>query len=206
MRPAAGRRRPQRPTGPSSKTLRAKPGPTCRRAVSVPVTSARSSTRINSPTRRSAATIEGCAPCSAGPKSKGSSPTHPRCRRRRKRLRRAPRFSLRPSWRRSAPRTEASSTRPGYCLMWRFLFYQGLRPGEMYELRIRNVGLEAEKWPGRRDPPSLARALLRPAVHFRRRVDRAAFSKALRSGVWCGPGSAPAVLELQACRASGRGR
>ena len=27
--------------------------------------------------------------------------------------------------------------------MWRFLFYQGLRPGEMYELRIRNVGLEA---------------------------------------------------------------
>lgn len=93
-----------------------------------------------------------------------------------------------------------------HCLMWRFLFYQGLRPGEMYELRIRNVGLEAEKWPGRRDPPSLARALLRPAVHFRRRVDRAAFSKALRSGVWCGPGSAPVVLELQACRASGRGR
>jgi integrase/recombinase XerD len=30
-----------------------------------------------------------------------------------------------------------------HCLMWRFLFYQGLRPGEMYELRIRNVGLEA---------------------------------------------------------------
>ena len=76
----------------------------------------------------------------------------------------------------------------------------------MYELRIRNIGLEAEKWPGRRDPPSLARALLRPAVHFRRRVDRATFSKALRSGVWGGPGSAPAVLELQACRASGRGR
>jgi site-specific recombinase XerD len=28
-------------------------------------------------------------------------------------------------------------------MMWRFQFYQGLRPGEMYELRIRNVGLEA---------------------------------------------------------------
>lgn len=30
-----------------------------------------------------------------------------------------------------------------HCLMWRFLFYQGLRPGEMYELRVRNVSLKA---------------------------------------------------------------
>lgn len=30
-----------------------------------------------------------------------------------------------------------------HCLMWRFQFYQGLRPGEMYELRIRNVDLGA---------------------------------------------------------------
>ena len=30
-----------------------------------------------------------------------------------------------------------------HCLMWRFLFYQGLRPGEMYELRVRNVNVEA---------------------------------------------------------------
>ena len=27
--------------------------------------------------------------------------------------------------------------------MWRFQYYQGLRPGEMYELRIRNVDLKA---------------------------------------------------------------
>lgn len=29
-----------------------------------------------------------------------------------------------------------------HCLMWRFQFYQGLRPGEMYELRIGNVYMD----------------------------------------------------------------
>jgi site-specific recombinase XerD len=42
----------------------------------------------------------------------------------------------------SAHRSIQYTTRR-HCLMWRFQYYQGLRPGEMYELRIRNVDLTA---------------------------------------------------------------
>jgi integrase len=106
-----------------------------------------------------------------------------------------------------------------HCLMWRFLFYQGLRPGEMYELRIRNVGLGAGEiqigdpdWrqkSGQEDvipllPPG--RFYARPFLSGAACVGRVPLAESGRSGVRRRLGCQPAILELQACRASGRGR
>ena len=106
-----------------------------------------------------------------------------------------------------------------HCPMWRFLFYQGLRPGEMYELRIRNVGLGAGEiqigdpdWrqkSGQEDvipllPPG--RFYARPFLSGAACVGRVPLAESGRSGVRRRLGCQPAILELQACRASGRGR